>query len=398
MGFNLGLAAAAYQGVKAEERRLRDDAFTKAQQDYNTARMDEYASRRDQRDNAASLADEEVTAQRGLLDKRTAATSAQLEGELQAAPLQARARVGALNAQLADQGFAESQRGTREQTARLTNDAGLTSAQVGYDDAQDYAKWSPERRKIHAQELEDKFANGILNRNETRDKVLGTIYGSGQAGKTAEHDIVGRLNSISETSLFPELKGKTVAHVKVNGDNMDVLDAGGGTIASYPLATMKASYEKHNPGKVITMADGANAYKQNADGTFTKLTDNKKSFNPNSGGLVGRAGGASALQDRIAKSLMDEAATGGKPITQAEAYRRAAQTQKVNPAAWAQRALQNDLSYTMETDPTKRRQMEDEALGTAQRMAGTASGSRPSSPGLRDASPKTRSLVEDALK
>lgn len=382
MGFNLGLAAAAYQGVKAEQRRIADDEFRKAQRDYELASQEEHASRRGYRDNAAALGDAKVKAATGLLPGETA--NAQKRQGLEAATI---------DGQVRDQQYSESQRGTREQTATLKGQAGLMSAETDVEDAEDVRKWSPQKRKLNAQKINVAIAEGALEFDAVKSKVLGKTYAAATTGKVDEDGIIARLNSIADTSLFPALNGREVADIEIKGDVMEARDGRGQVITTFSLQEMKAAHDSMNQGETVTLADGTNMYRKNKDGTVTKLTDNKKSFNPNSG-AVGRAGGSGAVLDRFAAALMDEAKAAGKPLSQAEAMRQASAALKVNPRGWAFKLLQNDFEYTSEKDPEKKRAMEDEAVGAMSRLGGGQTASAAEEPGLSAVSPATGAKIK----
>ena len=166
---------------------------------------------------------------------------------------------------------------------------------------------------------------------------------------------------------------------------------------SIPQQRMRAAYEKKNPGKVMSVGDGTNLYSVPASGkSAVKLTDNAKSFNPNTGlGSSGRGGKRTEKQE-FALALQKEAEAQGKPINDAEAMRRAARELKNNPAGVATRILGNNILYATESDPDKRRTMEDQALGMAMRMARESAGGQADSPGLGSLPPATASKI-DAL-
>lgn len=401
MGFNLGLAAAAYQGVKAEQRRLRDDEFTKAQNDYALARLEEHASRRKYRDNEAAGADEAVTAQRGLLPQKTKVEELRLDAQEQSIPLQTEATVGGLQSTIKDQKFSEGQRNVREETAAMQGQTGLVAAQNAKDDADDVRAWGPVRRLENSLKIEHAIAQQPQRREEFQDDILAGIFEAGDGKGMEEKAIIHRINGTTGSRLFPELYGKTVGDIKLSEGNAELYDDKGKLLMSVPQQRMKAAYEKKNPGKVQTVADGTNLYSVSANGkAATPLTNNKKSFNPNAGlsGAGGRAAAATQLE-KFAADLVAEAKAKGKTLSMADAKRNALAEMKADPAKLAGRILQANILFQTETDPDKQAAMRAQALETAMGLSAAAAG-RAEAPasGLSAASPKTQALVGEFLK
>jgi hypothetical protein len=415
MGFNLGLAAAAYQGAKAEERRMRDDAFTQAQHDYAVANMDEQKSRRTYRDNAAALSDAKVQQESGLLGKQGQVANAtldgqiqnipkqadvaglQLDGQLTNVPLQTQATTGTLNSQIADQGLAESLRPKKAEAATLTADTAVKTAQTANDDATDVRTWSPIKRQQNADKIDFEIANRPEVQSQYQDKVLAGIYAADQTGKVDEHAIVDRLNAVADSKLFPELHGKQVQHVAVVGDQMVLRDATGNDITSFPVARMKAAHDRLNPGSVLTMGDGVNAYKKNPDGSLTKLTDNKKTV-ATGAGLGGAA--RSSKEERLAAQIQAEYAAdpknGGKKLSTADALAQI----RSDPVKWAMQLDKADERLKYEKDPAKRAAIQNEnrrSVG-APPIGGANTVANPVAPsGLDSVSPQSQAKINAVL-
>ena len=393
MGFNLGLAAAAYQGGKAEQRRLRQDEYNQAQQDYEVARMAEQQSRRAQRDNAAGLEGERVTASRGLLGKQTQATEAQLDSDLTTIPLRAQANVGGLNAQISNQEHSERTREAREKTADINTATGLVNAQTAQDDANDTRLWGPVKRKENALKIEAAIAQMPIKRAEFQDGVLAGLYKLSTDGKADKGQVLANVNAIAESSLFPELNGKVAADIKLDAGNMRIVDTKGKVIAVIPVDRMKAAHAKSAEGKIMSVADGTNLYRIAPDGSgATALTNNTKTFNPN--GRGGAGGGGGAVVDRWATALQEDAKAKGKTLSRADALRQANLEIKADPAKAAQKMLAPNFEYQMEQDPEKRQSMENEALGAVLRMSAGAKGA---APGLSTVSPKSQAIIDQFL-
>lgn len=412
MGFNLGLAAAAYQGVKAEERRLRNDAFTQAQNDYAVANMDEQRSRRQYRDNAAALEDAKVQQAAGLLDKQgqvqdatldgqiqnipkqAAVQGATLDGQLVNAPLQAQATTGALKSQIADQGFAEDTRAKRQEIARIGLETGVLNAQTANEDAQDVRNWSPVKRQQNADKINFEIANRPEVQSQYQDKVLAGVFGADQTGKVDEHAIVDRLNAVADSKLFPELHGKRIQHAAVEGDQFVLRDATGNQVASFPVARMKAAYDRNNPGSIMTMADGVNAYKKNPDGSLSKLTDNKKTVATGAGlGSAARSSKEERLAAQIKAEFEADPANKGKKMSTEEALSRI----RADPVKWAMQLDKADERLKYEKDPAKRLAIQNEnrrAVGAAP-IGGAAPAA--ATPGLSGVSPQSQAKINEVL-
>ncbi|MEJ7745343.1 MAG: hypothetical protein WKF61_01020 [Luteimonas sp.] len=340
MGFDLGMAAVAYQGAKAEQRRTRDDDFRKAQNDYAVANMDEQQGRRGYRDNAAQLADAEVASRTELLPQETSA------------------RKAALDAESRDRQFAEDTRGDREETTRL----GLKTAKAKAKEAH---AWSEEEHAANGQKIDEAIIGNEEKAHQLRQGVLASLYQFGAKGGGQERDIVGRLNAVTRSKLFPDLHGKTIGSAKKVGGNMELRDPAGELIQSIPFQQMKAAYEgRGTPAKnVVKLSDGQEAYSM-VDGKMVPIASNRKDFNPNSGGGRGSgsggrgrgSGGAAggSKEERIMAAMIAEAKGRGVELGPTEAYRML----QSNPSKAYAQALRADPRLQYESNQEKRSEIE----------------------------------------
>lgn len=381
MGFNLGMAAAAYQGAMAEQRRLRDDEFTKAQHAYAVANMDEVQGRRGYRDNAAALADAEVSSARTLLPKRSAVAA------------------GALDAQAADQELVGELRPTLTDTAKIKADTGLVQAKTAQSEADNVHAWDDARRESNGQRIDAMILEDESKAHDMRQNVYASLYQSGAQEKMPEHDLVARFNSVARSKLlFPELHGKTAAAIKrvkgADGDDLALYDADGAVLMKMPVAQLKAAHDKAsiNTKSIIKLSDGQNAYRTNPDGTITPLTSNKKTLAPRAGLAAGAGVPRSSAQERLVASMQAEAKAAGQSLSTADALAK----MKADPQKWAVQLDKADERLKFESDPAKRLEIQNEnrrAVGAPQLgPAGTTN------PGLSTLSPASQAAINAALK
>lgn len=382
MGFSLGLAASAYQGAKAEQRRMRDDDFVKAQHDYAMAQMDEQQGRRGYRDNAAALADAEVQSKQALMPQ---------EAQLRRAQLESAGR---------DQAHSESTRADREAT-------GLLDAKNKRTTAENIHAWDEQSHIDNAAKIDEAIAGNDIRRHEMRTKVFASLYQFGREGKGTERDIVARFNSLTRSQLIPELHGKTIASAKKEKGGVVLRDSGGNVIHTIADGQMEAAYAKQrleeaNKNKVIKLSDGQQAYRTDSSGNLVPVAENVKTFNPNTGrGGGGKAagggkGGGGNVIDRMAAALKAEAKANGKEMNDAEAYRTASASLKANPGQWAMRDLQNNYSY-QGADPAEKKRMEAASLESARGLAGHPAAKGAPSPELGAASAQSQGKVRSLL-
>lgn len=378
MGFDLGLAASAYQGAMAERRRINEDAFIEAQRDYQRANMDEQTSRRGYRDNAAGLADDQVQASRSILPHQTENTRRGLD--LAGSELDRRQEqlpVTQATANDADE-IARQDVAGRLERAPLANQAALSSAKSNVLKADDVHAWDEARHTSNAGRIDEEIAGDELKAQSMRDKVYASIYASGSSGNIPEKDIVARFNSVARAkTLFPDLSGKTVSAIKRVGDNMELHDADGKVIKQVPIAQMKAAYDAQSgKGDVVKVANGENLYSVRG-GKVQALTDNKKTYAPQGGDAM----------SRHIDALMKE----DSDLSYADALRKVKET---DPTKLANQLMAHDFRIQTAATPEERQKYINENRATVGLGPLVPGGGKPGLDAVDDA---TRAKINKAI-